>query len=168
MNGLRINHDIGKEKKPVMIGELNKVPIYDVDDTPEPEGMFVSKKTFEILEGIIDGFLKLGRGEPVVIKEAVNKFLLGKDMKVSYIETTSLGFYHYKIEYNKKEIEFYLEPDLVPIYNYCVNDMIRRHKATPHPSYVSTEKLEMSSPLHSIDEAIRTIADLKKNERLPE
>lgn len=158
---MRINQT-GKDTDYLM-GEFNGVPIYDAGNE-RPQVMQLTKETFEIFSGVIDGFLQYGRNELPVIKEQVNKLIVSKNSEVKYSGCSPLGFYKYKIKYGNKEIEFAIEPDLVPIYNYCVNDMMRRHRSTPHPSYVSTTAHKMVSPLSSIDEAIARISDMKKNE----
>lgn len=145
----------GKDTDTLM-GEFNGIPIYDCG-SKGPEVIKLKKTTFEIFAGIIDGFLQYGRNAIPIIKDQVNKLITSRNTEVTYRGCSPLGFYKYNIKYGNKEIEFAIEPDLIPIYNYCVNDMARRHQTTPRQSYVSQTANKMTSPLTSIDQAIARI-----------
>lgn len=157
-DGLRICP--GENKK---IGIFNGIDIFECH--PCQEEMKMTAKNFDIMAGIIDGFLKMGRGLLPNLSSEVNEILKSKETEVKYSGVTVLGFYCYKIKHGNREIEFAIEPNLLPIYNYCVNDMMRRHRETPLQSYVSTEAELMYSPLTKIDDAIKKISELMEQKK---
>jgi len=158
---MRINQNIKKPetKAGQLLGDFNGVKIYLAAD--DVESIVLSKGTFDIFSGIVDGFLDMGKDKIPDMTEDVNSLLKGRDTEIRYKGTTVLGFYIYMIVYGEKNVEFAIEPDLLPVFLYCVRDMARRHKLTPHKSYVSTDVNELKSPLTPINRAIMDMAEMK-------
>jgi hypothetical protein len=161
--------DYGEKPKDPLMGYFRGVSILDAAIMKQEEVICLSEKHFRDLNGIIKGFLDLGRNNIPNLDKDVNDLLKSKGSEIRFIGIAETGFYWYKIKHGGVDVYFGIEPNLIPIYNYVINDMMRRHRQSPHPSYVSNDGKEIESPLIDINEAVKNIsAQIKSVVKKPE
>ena len=79
----------------------------------------------------------------------------GMPFEIKFIKIETNGFYKYRIKHKGQDIIFFMEPSLVPAYEFVKDDMLIRHRANPRESII--ENPNMKTPFTDIDEAVKRI-----------
>ena len=164
----RINHVLNDMKKMInshdfLLSKRNKIgKAWGADVLEalpqEKQYMILTSETFKKMSDIVQGFVELGRGQIPQISQEANNLLVSKDDKVKFLGKYENGIYGYEVEIDDLKIGFGLTPKMLPIFLYCVNDMMERAKNSGF-EMPNIEDINFNSPISSIDSCVSPIKE---------